>query len=230
MASQIEHVIQALRRCIYSGSLAPGERLVELQWAAELQVSRTPLRIALGELEKEGLLERLPKRGFRVRQFTMEAISDAIDVRGALEGLAVERLAERGVPTEALATLQACLTEGRTLVEAARVDGLRLDAAGWIAMNARFHATLVEAAGNSMLSEALTLVSKTPMAGAASLGLNGALPVLEFALIARAQEDHEDIVRALRAREGSRAASLMREHARRSRDNKQAIMARAPGA
>ncbi|MFZ4289248.1 GntR family transcriptional regulator [Variovorax sp. HJSM1_2] len=226
MASQIERVTQALRRCIFSGQLAPGERLVELQWAATLQVSRTPLRIALGELEKQGLLERLPKRGFRVRAFTMEAISDAIDVRGALEGLAAERLAEKGVAAEPLATLQACLTEGRALVEAARADGLRLDAAGWIAMNARFHACLVEAAGNQMLSDALEMVSKTPMAGAASLGLDGALPVLEFALIARAQEDHEDIVRALGRREGSRAASLMREHARRSRDNKQAILLR----
>lgn len=229
MASQIERVILELRRRIFSGELAPGERLVELQFAAELEVSRTPLRIALGELEKEGLLERLPKRGFRVRLFTLSAIGDAIDVRGALESLAVERLAERGANESVLIQLQGCIAEGQALVEAARKDKLRLDAASWIAMNAQFHAILIDAADNAMLKEAIAAVNKTPMAGAGSLGLNGHLPVLEFPLIARAQQDHEDVLDALRSREGGRAAYLMREHARRSRDNKLAIMAKLNG-
>lgn len=229
MASQIERVILELRRRIFSGELAPGERLVEVQYAAKLDVSRTPLRIALGELEKEGLLERLPKRGFRVRLFTLSAIGDAIDVRGALEALAAERLAERGASEKVLRQLQNCIAEGHALVEAARNDKLRLDASSWIAMNAQFHAILIDAADNAMLKEAIAAVNKTPMAGAGSLGLNGRLPVLEFPLIARAQQDHEDVFDAIRSREGGRAAYLMREHARRSRDNKLAIMARLNG-
>ncbi|CAN5305064.1 GntR family transcriptional regulator [soil metagenome] len=225
MASQIDHVIQQLRSRILAGTLAPGERVIELQTAAELDVSRTPLRIALGELEKEGLLERLPTRGFRVRAFSLDAISDAIDVRGALEGLAAQRAAELGLDDHALASLRSCVEEGRSLVEAARVDDMRLDAAAWIAMNARFHETLVTAAGNEVLAQALALVSKAPMAGAGSLGLNGQLPVLEFTLISRAQQDHEEVVAAIVAREGSRARALMVEHARRSRDNKRKVMA-----
>ncbi len=229
MASQIERVIQELRHRIFSGELAPGERLVEVQCATELAVSRTPLRIALGELEKEGLLERLPKRGFRVRLFTIAAIGDAIDVRGALEALAVERLAERGASANVLAKLQDCVADGHALIEAARLNKLRLDAASWIAMNAQFHTTLIEAADNIMLKEAIDAVNKTPMAGAGSLGLNGSLPVLEFPLISRAQEDHHEVLNAIRSREGGRAAYLMREHARRSRDNKLAIMAKLHG-
>jgi DNA-binding FadR family transcriptional regulator len=65
MASRIATVITRLREMILAGELTPGERLREVPFAQRLGVSRTPLRIALGELEKEGLLERLPTRGFR---------------------------------------------------------------------------------------------------------------------------------------------------------------------
>ncbi|MCB2005085.1 MAG: GntR family transcriptional regulator, partial [Rhodoferax sp.] len=71
MSSQIERVVTELRGRILSGQLPAGHRVVELQFAQELAVSRTPLRLALGELEKEGLLERLPTRGFKVRAFTL---------------------------------------------------------------------------------------------------------------------------------------------------------------
>ena len=96
MAAQIDKVISELRDMVLSGALQPGERVVELQFSARLGVSRTPLRIALTELEKEGLLERLPSRGFRVRAFTVDEIGDAVDVRGVLEGMAARLLAERG--------------------------------------------------------------------------------------------------------------------------------------
>lgn len=92
-------------------------------------------------------------------------------------------------------------------------------------MNARFHRVLVQAAGNSTLTSALAHVSKTPMASAGALSLNGMLPLLEYEFIQRAQSDHEDVLTALIAGEGARAEALMREHARRSRDNKRELMA-----
>ena len=95
-----------------------------------------------------------------------------------------------------------------------------------------FHAALVEAAGNSTLASALAHVSKTPMAGAGALSLNGVLPLLEYRFIQRAQTDHEDVLAALLAGEGARAEALMREHAHRSRNNKRELIARmqAPAA
>ena len=87
MSSQIDRVVTELRGRILAGDIPAGHRVVELQFAETLNVSRTPLRIALGELEKEGLLERLPTRGFRVRQFTVDEIANAVDVRGVLEGI-----------------------------------------------------------------------------------------------------------------------------------------------
>lgn len=224
MSSQIQRVIRELRRQILAGELAPGERLVELQRAAALDVSRTPLRIAFGELEKEGLLERLPTRGFRVRSFSIDEVAKAVDVRGALEGLAARSLAEAGPDARTLELMQACVDEGRALLRAAAEAGEPIDAARWIAMNTRFHGALVAAANNPALTSALNVVSRLPMAGAGSLGLSGSIPALEFAFIQRAQYDHEDVVRALRNREGARAEALMQEHAHRSRDNKRALM------
>lgn len=226
MSSQIQHVIRELRRQILAGELAPGERLVELQCSAALGVSRTPLRIAFGELEKEGLLERLPTRGFRVRSFSLNDVAKAVDVRGVLEGMAARILAESGVDAQTLEVLDTCVAQGQALLASAAERGELIDAAGWIAMNTRFHGTLVKAVNNPALSSALDAVNRYPMAGAGSLGLSGFVPALEFGFIQRAQYDHEDVVRALRNREGARAQALMQEHALRSRDNKRALMER----
>jgi GntR family transcriptional regulator of vanillate catabolism len=223
MASQIERVTIELRRRILSGALPPGERVLEVQCAAELGVSRTPLRLALGELEKEGLLERLATRGFRVRQVTLAQVAMAIDVRGTLEGMAARLLAEAGAPAAVMAALNSCLHEGRALIDAAGAQSEPVDTLRWAAMNGRFHRTLVDAAGNPVLRSALDHVAKTPMAGPVALGASGQ-PLLELPFVQRAQQDHEDIVRAIEAREGVRAEALMREHARRSRDNKRVLV------
>ena len=79
-------------------------------------------------------------------------------------------------------------------------------------------------AGNKALSAALEHVAKAPLASAAALSLGGTLPALELAFLQRAQQDHEDILAALQAHEGARAEALMREHARRSRDNKRELL------
>ncbi len=226
MSSQIDYTIDRLRQLVLGGKLAPGARMVELELSAQLAVSRTPIRIALAELEKEGLLEQLPTRGFRVRQFTVDEIASAVDVRGVLEGMAARSAAERGLSTEIKSRLEDCITEGSLLLAKAETAGHVMDAARWVPMNARFHAALVEAAGNSTLASALAHVSKTPMAGAGALSLNGVLPLLEYRFIQRAQTDHEDVLAALLAGEGARAEALMREHAHRSRNNKRELIAR----
>lgn len=224
MATQIHTVINTLRRRIMSGDFAPGDRLVELQLAAELGVSRTPIRLAFEELTKEGLVERLPTRGFRVRAFSVEDLAHAIDVRGTLEGMAARLVAERGLGIDEQAKFDACVQEGEHLLVQAQQQGKGIDAQGWISVNARFHAALVESARNPALASALEHVSKVPLASAKALSLHGVLPALEYAFILRAQQDHADVVAALKAREGGRAESLMREHARRSRDNKRELL------
>ena len=223
MATQILNVANELRRRITSGVYGPDERLIELQLSAELGVSRTPIRLAFEELTKEGLLERLPKRGFKVKAFNVEELINAIDVRGTLEGMAARLAAERGLEADKAQAMRDCVEEGWTLLDESSRNGSIIDAPRWSSLNARFHAILVQAAGNAALSSALEHISTVPLAGAGSLVVHGALPQLEFSFIQRAQQDHADVLSAIENREGNRAEGLMREHARRSRDNKRRL-------
>ena len=82
-------VFQTLRTAILKGELKPGERLMELQLASQLGVSRTPIREAIRMLEQEGLAKTIPRKGAEVAGMTAKDMEDVLHVRGALEELAV---------------------------------------------------------------------------------------------------------------------------------------------
>jgi len=225
MATQINKVTSELRNMILSGELGPGERVVELLFSARLGVSRTPLRIALTELEKEGLLERLPSRGFRVCAFTVQEISDAVEVRGVLEGMAARMLAERGAPPAVLMQLTEAVAAGQALLApAVRDPNATIDARAWGLINQRFHEALCQATGNRALRSALAHNNKTPLVSPGALTLPATPSTLETPYVLRAQTDHEDLLQAITQREAVRAENLMREHAYRSRHNKRLIL------
>src|SRR3954468_1721966 len=91
-----------LREMILAGELPGGARIAELAIVERLGVSRTPIRAALMRLEQEGLLDALPNGGYAVRTFSERDVSDAIELRGTVEGLAARLAAERGVAPELL--------------------------------------------------------------------------------------------------------------------------------
>ncbi len=82
-------VFQTLRAAILRGDLKPGERLMELQLSAKLGVSRTPIREAIRMLEQEGLATTTPRKGAEVARITEKDVDDVLQIRGALEELAV---------------------------------------------------------------------------------------------------------------------------------------------
>lgn len=82
-------VFQTLRTAILKGDLKPGERLMELQLAAKLGVSRTPIREAIRMLEQEGLAITIPRRGAEVARMTEKDMEDVLQIRCSLEDLAV---------------------------------------------------------------------------------------------------------------------------------------------
>ena len=90
-----DHVYRELREAILVGKLKPDERLIETRLAQLLKVSRTPLREAIQMLEQEGLVERLPQGGVRVRSVNSEEVRQLNAVRMALECLAVEEVCDR---------------------------------------------------------------------------------------------------------------------------------------
>ncbi|MGN4076383.1 GntR family transcriptional regulator, partial [Burkholderia gladioli] len=88
-------VVPALREAIVEGVLAPGSRLSEVQVAKQLDVSRTPMREAFAQLEREGLVTIVPRVGAYVRNVTPRDVEEIYTVRAALECLAVQLAAER---------------------------------------------------------------------------------------------------------------------------------------
>lgn len=88
-------VFNTLRQAILRGDLKPGERLMEISLANKLGVSRTPVREAIRKLELEGLVLMIPRRGAEVAQITEKSLRDVLEVRRALEELAVQLACER---------------------------------------------------------------------------------------------------------------------------------------
>ena len=88
-------VFQTLRGAILKGDLKPGERLMELQLASKLGVSRTPIREAIRMLEQEGLAVTIPRKGAEVADITEKSLRDVLEVRKALEELAVQLACEK---------------------------------------------------------------------------------------------------------------------------------------
>ena len=88
-------VFNTLRQAILKGELAPGERLMEIQLAEKLGVSRTPIREAIRKLELEGLVLMIPRKGAEVARISEKSMRDVLEVRRSLEELAIELACER---------------------------------------------------------------------------------------------------------------------------------------
>jgi len=99
-------VFNTLRQAIIKGELKPGEKLLEISLADQLGVSRTPVREAIRKLELEGLVVMVPRKGATVAGITKKHLMDVLEIRRALEELAIELACERITP-EQLAELKA---------------------------------------------------------------------------------------------------------------------------
>ena len=100
-------VFNTLRQAILKGELAPGERLMEIQLAEKLGVSRTPIREAIRKLELEGLVLMIPRKGAEVAKISEKSLRDVLEVRRSLEELAIELACER-MEAEDLRRLEQC--------------------------------------------------------------------------------------------------------------------------
>ena len=140
-------VLEEVRRRIISHEYEPGERIMEDQIAAELEVSRNPVREALQALENEGFVVLEPRRGARVATLSRRRARELFEVREALEGM-VARLAARHRTESEIAELRDTVTQGLELAAGA-------DLAGLPTLNTRFHALLAAAARNELLAETI---------------------------------------------------------------------------
>ncbi|MBW4845131.1 MAG: GntR family transcriptional regulator [Lachnospiraceae bacterium] len=109
-------VFNTLRQAILKGELAPGERLMEIQLAERLGVSRTPIREAIRKLELEGLVLMIPRKGAEVAKISEKSLRDVLEVRRSLEELAIELACQRMTP-EAVEELERKQEEFKEAVE-----------------------------------------------------------------------------------------------------------------
>jgi GntR family transcriptional regulator of vanillate catabolism len=213
--SQTTKAVLGLRELLLSGVFKPRERVPELRLVEELGVSRTPLRIALVTLEHEGFLESLPGGGFVVREFTRTDIDDAIELRGVLEGTAARLAAERLESDDELEGLRDLCRRLDAVVRSPSMETF----IEYLTLNQEFHVGFRELAKSPQLTRALEHVLAVPFAPPSALVMvHAALPE-SWEIFLVAQHQHHALVEAIGRREGARADSIAREHARIARKN-----------
>jgi GntR family transcriptional regulator, vanillate catabolism transcriptional regulator len=218
--SQGMRALLRLRELILSGEFRHGDRVSELPLVERLGVSRTPVRLALAKLEHEGLLRALPGGGYVVRKFTSSDIADAVELRGVLEGTAARFAAERGPSRRELRALHNVSAEIGEVVHQADYASFER----YIGLNGLLHATLVGMASSALLERALESVTSVPFASPTSFVLTEAeLPASREILVV-AHNQHLALIEAIERREGARAESIAREHARLALTNLQLVL------
>lgn len=142
--SQADNAYEWIRERIIDGTYPPGQRIREREVALELQVSRVPVREALPQLEIEGYIETLPRRGAVVTHMTVRAVTELFDVRASLEVLGA-RLAAVACAGGADASR---LRELMVVAEAALLDN---DERLIAEINSKLHEEILELSGNQLL-------------------------------------------------------------------------------
>lgn len=195
---------EVLRGAILAGEFAPGERMYELGLSERLGVSRTPIREALKSLAGEGLLDHIPNRGYYVREYSVDDIVQAYEIRAALEGLAARRAAQLGLAAEERAIIEKALHDGETFLK--RADFSPGNRALYGEINAAFHSAIHAASQSRMLRDQLRMSQQV----APSSHRN--VIAFERLDVRRRHDDHHRIYEAILCRDAGRAELLMRDH------------------
>ena len=144
-------IVEVIRQAITAGDLAPGDRIVELQLAKRLGVGNTAVREALFELERTGLVTRIPNKGSFITKMTFEDAQQVFRVRKELEGLAVELAVEHATAAD-LDIVQGFVDAMKTAAESGDFERFYQN-------DLEFHRTLWRLSGNRYLAASLeTLV------------------------------------------------------------------------
>lgn len=198
-----EQVCERIRSAILSGELKPGSKLTEQDLAAELEVSRTPVREAIRQLEVERLVNRTPFVGVTVAQLSPQEVIELLDIREVLEGL-VARLATENMDSFHLQRLKKSLQQ---LAASAR----KSDVGAYLDQALAFRRALVECCGSATLSEHVMAIENR-------LRLTGSRTALLPGRMEAAIEEHEKLLDAIARGDAKAAERLNRERIRHIRD------------
>jgi DNA-binding GntR family transcriptional regulator len=193
-----EKILEYIRDAIISGALKAGSRVSEPELAERYGISRTPIREAFRQLESEGYLTVIPRRGAIVSEFTQKDVEDFYAIKSILEGYAARMACEKLTGKE-LDRLEA---NNKRLNELAEQNDIKT----FFKVHNDFHDMFIKAADNEKLRELITsVVTRFQRLRFMSLSLPGRMKI--------AVQEHQKIIEAFRRKDSDTAEMLVRKNA-----------------
>jgi DNA-binding GntR family transcriptional regulator len=198
-----DQITQTLRAAVISGELRPGEVYSAPSLAAQFGVSATPVREAMLDLVKEGLIDTVRNKGFRVTEPSEKDLDDLSELRALIEVPTVRRIAEAGVDPAVIAEL-------RPLALGIERAAAEHDLIAHVATDMQFHLRLLEQAGNPQLVETVrALRARSRIYGLAGLA--------ERDELIPSSAEHAQLLDLIEAGDAAGAEALMDRHIRHVR-------------
>lgn len=193
-----EKILEMIRDAILKGTLKPGERVSEPELAERFGISRTPIREAFRQLESEGYLEVIPRKGAVVASLSERDIEEFYAIKIILEGFAAKMAAEN-LTEKDIERLEAINDRLQKIAD----EG---DVKSFFRVHNEFHDVFIKAAGNDKLYEMINqLVMKFKRLRLASLSQPGRMEI--------SVEEHRNMIEAFKNHDGDRADNLVRHAA-----------------
>ena len=193
-----EKILESIREAILKGQLKPGEKVAEPELAERFGISRTPIREAFRQLESEGYLTVIPRKGAVVAELSEQDIEEFYAIKSVLEGFAA-RMAALKMTDKDIEKLE---TINQKLEQLARQG----DVKSFFRVHNEFHELFIRAAGNEKLTELIDqLVMKFNRSRMASLALPGRMEI--------SVNEHRKIIQAFRERDSEQADNLVKKTA-----------------
>ncbi len=193
-----EKILETIRESILKGQLKPGEKVAEPELAERFGISRTPIREAFRQLESEGYLTVIPRKGAVVTALSERAVEEFYAIKSILEGYAAQMAAEN-MDDKDIEKLEAINQRLQELAD----EG---DVKTFFRVHNEFHEVFIRAAGNEKLLELINqLMLKFNRFRLASLSLPGRMEI--------SVKEHEKIIKAFKRKDGSQADNLVRKTA-----------------
>ena len=193
-----EKILETIRESILKGQLKPGEKVAEPELAERFGISRTPIREAFRQLESEGYLTVIPRKGAVVTALSERAVEEFYAIKSILEGYAAQMAAENMTEKD-IRKLEEINLRLQELAE----EG---DVKTFFKVHNEFHEVFIRAAGNEKLLELINqLMLKFNRFRLASLSLPGRMEI--------SVKEHEKIIKAFNRKDGAQADGLVRKTA-----------------
>lgn len=192
-----EVIFNTLREAIIVGELKPGERLMEVQLAEKMGVSRTPVREAIRKLELEGLVTMVPRKGAHVASLSPKNIVDVLEVRSALDGLAAS-LSSLKMKDEQIKELKQINKQFASFVAKENLQGS-------IKKDVEFHEVIYRSSGNEKLMQIVSNLRE-------QVQRFRVIYLKDYSSQKDIESEHEEIIEAIARRDPEAALNAAKKH------------------